>query len=536
MCRNGSARGRDISSAATAQGVSAATAHGVCLLQLQPSQAITERTDFRVMYETFYKLKERPFSAAPLPSRYFPAANIEHARQSLHRAIGRADGAGLIVGPSGTGKTLLLQLLADEFRDRFQTVLLASGRLNSVRALFQSILFNLNLPYRQMDESELRLSLLDHLSPSQLPNSGLLLLLDEAHNMSWRLIEEVRMITNLVHDGQPRVRVVLAGNPKLEERFASPRLDSFSQRLAVRCYLESFSCEETAGYVRSQIEAVGGDPSRIMADDTFAAVHRATEGIPRLINQVCDHALLLSSLGGHHTLSAAAIEEAWADLQQLPAPWTAKATAAPTGMRVIEFGGLDDAEDDRPAAIPFPAVTTHESARESSLMEFGQPVAGPEQQIDQLESHLNELEEDFRPAGAIRPEVELIFQGGNNPFGDQFVEEEVVLDRYASLESDVFDRRPLVASREGRELGELLAPHAQQAAEPVVPLERMDASAEPTSGTTTLESGGCELHVDDEDADLIVIEEDFLAATQAAPPPLVRKQEYRQLFARLRRG
>ena len=477
------------------------------------------------MYEKFFKLKERPFAAAPLAKRYFPAANIEHARQSLRRAIDRADGAGLIVGPSGTGKTLLLEVLADEFRNRLRPVLLTSGRLNSARALLQAILFELNLPYRQMDESELRLSLVDHLSPTKLACDGLLLLLDEAHSMSWRLLEEVRMITNLVHEGQPRVRVVLAGAPKLEERFASPRLDSFSQRLATRCYLESFSREETAGYVRSQIQSVGGEPSRIFADDALASVHRATDGIPRLINQVCDHALLLSMTGGHRSVTAAAIEEAWADLQQLPAPWNATATPKAIGTRVIEFGGLDDAGDDLPEAIPFPVAATPTGSMDSEVIEFGPSRSNAERQLDRLEAHLSELEDDFQPVGAIRPEVELVFQGGVNPFGDQFVEEEVVLDRYASLEADIFERSPVVSSLEGRELGALLAPHKRHAAESVMPMSPTSAEHEPRA-----------TDAEDNDADLIVIEEDTHVVIKPIPAPLVRKQEYRQLFAKLRRG
>jgi type II secretory pathway predicted ATPase ExeA len=498
-------------------------------------------TDFREMYEVFFKLKERPFAAAPVTKRYFPAANIEHARQSLRRAIDRAEGTGLIVGPSGTGKSLLLQVLADEFRDRLRPVLLTSGRLSTARALLQAILFELNLPYRHMDESELRLSLVDHLAPSKLGCEGLLLLIDEAHSMSWRLLEEVRMITNLVRDGQPRVRVVLAGSPKLEERFASPRLDSFSQRLAARCYLESLSRDETAAYVRGQIQAVGGVPTRLLADDALAAVHRATDGIPRLINQVCDHALLLASLGGLRTLGAAAIEEAWADLQQLPAPWNASETPKSVGTRVIEFGGLDDAGDDLPEAIPFPVTTGAASHGKSSVVEFGEPIADPEHQLDRLEAHLNELEEDFQPAGAIRPEVELIFRGGNNPFGEEFTEEEVVLDRYASLEADVFGHRPVVTCREGRELGELLAPHTRQVAEATVPIrEEVAATATKSSATATttavVEPIRRAAADEDEDADLIVLEDDVHTATKPVPPPLVRKQEYRQLFAKLRRG
>lgn len=488
------------------------------------------------MYEAFFRLKDRPFAAAPTAKRYFPAAGIEAARQSLRRVIDRAEGAGFIVGPSGTGKSLLLQILADEFRNRFLPVMLGSGRISTARALLQAILFELNLPYRNLDESELRLSLVDHLSPAKFTGEGLLLLIDEAHSMSWRLLEEVRMISNVVRDGQPRVRVILAGNPRLEERFASPRLDSFSQRLAARCYLEPLSRDETAGYIRSQIQQSGGDPATVFTDDALTAVYRATDGIPRLINQVCDHGLLLASLGGVRPLPASAIEEAWSDLQQLPAPWNGNPAPKAAGTRVVEFGGLEDAGDDLPEAIPFP-VAASTGRTDSSIIEVGGLSPSPEEQLSRIEAHLHDMEADYRPTSAFRPEVELVFHGGKNPFGEEFAEEEVVLDRYASLESDLFSSRPAVASREGQELADLLAPHATQPATPTVPIHSRLASASQQS-SVAMAAGGTNVATEeqDDDTDLIVVEDDPPVVTRTVPAPLVRKQEYRQLFAKLRRG
>src|SRR5262245_30152796 len=107
------------------------------------------------MYESHFHFRERPFAAAPQAAAYVPSANFEHARQSLVRCVERAEGVGLAIGSAGTGKTLLCQLLADQFRQenrdqssRFYTVLLASARLHTRRSLIQNILFELNLPYR----------------------------------------------------------------------------------------------------------------------------------------------------------------------------------------------------------------------------------------------------------------------------------------------------------------------------------------------------------------------------------------------------
>ncbi len=278
------------------------------------------------MYETFFGLTERPFAAAPSAKHYFPAAAIEAARQTLTRCIDRAEGVGLLIGPAGAGKTLLCHVLAEEFRSRFCVAVLESGRLCTRRALLQAILYELGLPYRGMEEGDLRLSLVDHLSPRNLDHDSapkLLLIVDEAHSLPLRLLEELRLLSNLVRQGQPRVRLVLAGGPQFEERLASPKLESFNQRVAARCYLEALDRSQTIDYVRHQTREAGGSPERVFASEALGAVYEATDGIPRLINQVCDHGLMLACAGGVKQLTAGGIEEAWSDLQQLPTPWNA---------------------------------------------------------------------------------------------------------------------------------------------------------------------------------------------------------------------
>ena len=193
-----------------------------------------------------------------------------------------------MIGPSGVGKTLLCRLLAAYFDPQFRVALLSNAQICTHKALLQSILFELGLPYREMDEGELRLQLLDYLNPNEDCPHGLLLIVDEAHTLPIRLLEEIRMLTNVVRDGQPRVRLVLAGGPRLDERFASPRLESFNQRVAARCYLQSLRREETDEYVRSHISLCGGSADAVFTEDAYRAIFQATDGIPRLINQVCN--------------------------------------------------------------------------------------------------------------------------------------------------------------------------------------------------------------------------------------------------------
>src|SRR5262245_41616311 len=218
------------------------------------------------MYESHFLLSQRPFAPAPYADVYLPTGPLEQARQTLIRCLDRGEGPGVVVGPSGTGKSLLCQVLAQHFRGRFQVAHLAGARLCTRRALLQNILFELKLPYRDMDEGELRLSLVDHLEPRSGGTDGLLLLVDEAHTMPLPLREELRLLTNVARDGQTRVRLVLAGAMALEERLTSPKLESFHQRIAARCYLQPLTRDETQFYVREQIGRCGAT-----ADSLFTA-------------------------------------------------------------------------------------------------------------------------------------------------------------------------------------------------------------------------------------------------------------------------
>ena len=398
------------------------------------------------MYEGHFNLRGRPFLAAPDSAQYFPGVTIELARRTLIRSIARGEGPGLVIGAPGTGKSLLCQLIAEEFSAKFAVALLISGRFGTRAALLQAILHQLRLPYRGVEEGELRLSLVDCLDPAAGQHEGLLLIVDEAHLLPWKVLEEIRLLTNLVRDSQPRVRVVITGNSVLEERFANPKLSSFSQRLAARCYLGAMDATETAAYVRAQIAFVGGDADGLLDDDALRAVHRASDGVPRLVNQICDHALIMACVAGLHRLNDAAIDEAWADLQQLPAPWSAKPTDAPSNG-VVEFGGLDDMGDEQLTAIPFPTAGPRQH-----------PFAAAQDDLDAMEVPLPEAESDdpFQPAGSIGGEVDLDIGEFGDPFSEQFAQEEVILDHYGA-QTDVFCTRPRTTSSEGRELGEMLA-------------------------------------------------------------------------------
>jgi type II secretory pathway predicted ATPase ExeA len=490
------------------------------------------------MYEAFFGMQQRPFAATPSVDGYFPAQAIEQARQTIQRGIQRAAGPAVVIGPAGSGKTLLLARLGAEFAEQFDVAMLSSGRLRSVRALLQNILFELKLPFRDLSEGELRLALLDHLEPNDQEHNGLLLFIDEAQAMPAQLLDELRMITNLVRGGQPRVRLVLAGDVRLEDRLANPRLASFQQRIAARCYLQAWSSAETRDYIRHQLAWAKATPQRIFADEAAREVHDVTGGVPRLINQLCDHALLLASIAGEKQLTAQRITEAWADLQQLPLPTPARdvASDARGQAAVVEFGSLEDIED---AGV---ADAEHQHAALESLEVLEERVAAV----------VRAEECEFDPLSTVEPEAGFVCETPFHPFGDAYAEEEVVIDRYASLEAKTMHCRPHVTSSEGREIAAMMGASSRrklgivsvESAAEILPgdvaTEAFDDPFDPASDPVLPDyPPQYTENVAARQPELVVVDNQgsFQRSAPACQPTgKAQRQEYRQLFARLRRG
>ncbi|NLX55767.1 MAG: AAA family ATPase [Planctomycetaceae bacterium] len=505
------------------------------------------------MYESFFQLAARPFLSSPLAERYYPAGAVERARETVVRCVERAEGPALILGPAGTGKSTLCQVIAQQLRDRFRVAMLASAQLCTRRALLQNILFELKLPYRDRDEGELRLSLIDALEPSDACPHGMLLIVDEAHMLPLRLLEEIRMITNLVRHGQPRVRLVLAASMILEERLASPRLESFNQRVAARCYLQSMRRDETCNYVRAQLLAVGGDPDTIFTSDALHAVHRATDGVPRLVNQVCDHVLLLAANGRRTQVTAASVEEAWADLQQLPTPWTSDNAEQNRPSDILEFGQLDDDTcgeldaGELPVEAEFAELPAVAAAPDSVEPQGPVPNDAADDE-DPTPDDSDDADCQFRPQLCRSPETELVFHHAHNPFAERFAEEEVIVDPFTSLEtlSGAWAGFPAKPNEDAppATCGPTVAAAADGSAAPAAYVDSVEFDPVlPEEVEPMVESlPECPAPLDDappgDDRDLLEIVDDspelpeeYALAIAAYRP---RRRAYRQLFASLR--
>ncbi len=488
----------------------------------------------------------RPFIAAPDASRYFPSAVAEEARQRISRAIARGEGPALLIGAAGTGKSLLLEVLAEQFGDLREIVPLAAAQICTRRALLQMVLFQLDLPYRGMDEGELRLSLLEHLQPGDKPPRQLLLLVDEADSLPVRLLEELRVLTNVAREGETLVSLVLAGSPILEELFADPQLTGFSQRLSTRCYLSAMGREETFQYVRAQVAATGMDPDALFARDGLEAIFGATDGVPRLVNQLGDQLMWMAHETGNTPMGGEVVQQAWSELQQLPAPWNTPPVTAPATESVVEFGELsaegefleENSEDDLPASIPMNLQRQDET-------EFVETFDATEQlleQIEKLDSTSDVSQEGVSQEGVPQEETA---PAAYDPFQEAFGSEEVVLDQYLAFECELLATAPRVINRLDTAFAYQLREFAIQdvstdstgtasttatdalASSDFNPLEvdDSDTELEPEEGVETL---AADSHAERDPGEVLVIEEEGRAHVN-----LVAGRQFRQLFSSL---
>lgn len=364
------------------------------------------------MYESQFSLKRRPFAATPDPKCFLASGPIQAALDELVVCVEQGQGVAVVSAPAGTGKTLLCERLRLELADRFETVFLRHASFLTRRALLQTILADLNHSYHRQDEQELRLELIPAIRALSPRHEALVLLCDEAHMLSEDLLEELRMLSDLSEHGRPLVRLVLVGQPSLEETLARPGLEALNQRIRAHVCLESFDRTTSQDYIDYRLTWAGGRTAEIFSPEAIEMVVRACEGVPRCINQLCDHALLLAYVAEQKPVSASTIREALQDLRQLPLHWNESL--------IGDSASSDTAFDVVSASQHRVDMSTHEVALrqeqrvvgEVQTFEFGAdlPFSKPVEYssfepIDDVEE-MNADEDEMSFASGDEPEVE----------------------------------------------------------------------------------------------------------------------------------
>lgn len=284
------------------------------------------------MYIEPFHLKELPFRLSPDPQFLFLSKQHARAKAYMESTIWFADGFVVITGEIGAGKTTLIESF---LRDVPQDVVVAQINQTQVSAVdfLQSLLAQFGFSPFKMKKSELLVTLNNFLIEQYAAGRRVLLIVDEAQNLSQRVLEEIRMLSGVETTKEKVLRIILAGQPELNAKLDAPELVQLKQRVRLRFHLSALSADETTEYVRHRLAVAGGAERQIFTPDTFAEIHRYSGGVPRLINTLCDTAMMAAYSDDRDQVTAADIASAVSELQWVEFAARPEGLATTTSVR-----------------------------------------------------------------------------------------------------------------------------------------------------------------------------------------------------------
>jgi general secretion pathway protein A len=246
------------------------------------------------IYGAFFGLRERPFDLTPNPRFLYLSARQREALSNLRYGLTTARGFTLLVGEAGCGKTTILNAALGELsaNNAIRCLLLTNPTLN--RSEFYEALargFGLSEAAggsKTQFLAELEQDLRERFSAGRLTG----LVIDEAQSLPHELLEEIRLLGNMETATDKLLNIVLSGQPELSDRLNAPSLRQLKQRITLRCELAPFNLDETCSYIAGRLRIAGGMPGDIFSQEAVIAIHKASQGNPRIINVLCDNALI----------------------------------------------------------------------------------------------------------------------------------------------------------------------------------------------------------------------------------------------------
>jgi putative secretion ATPase (PEP-CTERM system associated) len=244
-------------------------------------------------YLEHFNLHEQPFRLTPDPEFVYWSKQHARAKAYMESTIWLADGFVIITGEIGSGKTTLLQAFLGELEDNIVSAVVSQTQLTPTQFL-QAVLAEFGFKPFKKRKAEL-LDMLNMFLIEQYANGKkVILIVDEAQNLSKKVLEEIRMLSGIETHKEKVLRIILAGQPELKDTLDSPTLKQLVQRVRLRFHIGPLDRREMREYIEHRLKIAGRESKDLIADDAFASIHRYTGGIPRLINTLCDTGLLVA--------------------------------------------------------------------------------------------------------------------------------------------------------------------------------------------------------------------------------------------------
>ena len=244
------------------------------------------------MYNAYFGFTENPFSLSPDPGFLYRSPQHEEALANLIYGVQTRKGFIVLTGEVGTGKTTMLECLREFLETQYiEFAFLFNSRINTEQ-FFEMIAYDLDLRCTRTSKTDVLFALNELLIQQAHSGRTTVLIVDEAHNLEWDVLEEIRMLGNLENRRGKLLQIILAGQPELDRKLDAPNLRQLKQRIVLRCNLRPFNESETFEYIHSRLERAGMVNQTVFPQALISEIHHRSQGIPRVINAICDNLLL----------------------------------------------------------------------------------------------------------------------------------------------------------------------------------------------------------------------------------------------------
>ncbi|HLK19134.1 MAG TPA: AAA family ATPase [Bryobacteraceae bacterium] len=267
------------------------------------------------MYNAYFGLSASPFSLSPDPAFFYRSEQHQEALANLIYGVQSRKGFIVLTGEVGTGKTTMLECLRDHLdAQHVEFAFIFNSRITTGQ-FFEMIAYDLNLNCDRTSKTEVLFALNSLVVQQADQGRTTVLIVDEAHNLDWEVLEEIRLLGNMENRRGKLLQVILVGQPELDRKLDAPNLRQLKQRIVLRCNLEPFSAADTAEYINNRMQRAGLPDQTILPPDLLAEIHARSQGVPRLINAICDNVLLTCYGLGAKTATIDMLDEVSRDMR-----------------------------------------------------------------------------------------------------------------------------------------------------------------------------------------------------------------------------